>query len=389
MRFSLFKGLALLVTLIVCNGCVSTNNDVLFTVNARVSNTNPGKMIADVPEVITYSTIQAAVDAAPASGDWTIAIAPGTYNELVVIDKPGIRLVGAGAEHTRIALLRYAGQPRSPGSELSLGTFRSAIVQITAPDVSLIDLTVENTFDFLTNDGLSSDDPNRVSGTQAVALRIAEYADRTLLQRVRLLGYQDTLYIDAGRTYVLGGEIRGNVDFIFGKGNALFDEVDIISRPRAMTMVTTGYVTAPSTLLDNEYGLTFFSCRFLRELNVPDNSVPLGRPWHPTTTFEDGRYANPYAVGKTTIIKSFMDAHITTTGWDSMAGTAKDGSRTSFDPIDDARFSESGSYGPGAVINDARPQLSESELVDYEKNTILGDWRPSLLPASRFQALVK
>lgn len=377
-------GMWLLCALISLSGfgCVSMAPETSWTINARVA-------IGDGTGNSQFNSIQAAVDAAPASGGWTIAIAPGTYNELVVIDKPGIRLIGAGAEHTRIAFLRYAGQPRSPGSNLNLGTFRSAIVQITAPDVSLIDLTVENTFDFLTNDGLSSDDPNRVRGTQAVALRIAEDADRTVLQRVRLLGYQDTLYADAGRIYVSGGEVRGNVDFIFGKGNAVFDGVDIISRPRGVAMPTTGYVTAPSTLLDNEYGLTFINCRFLRELNVPDESVPLGRPWHPTTTFEDGRYANPYAVGKTTIINSFMDAHITTTGWDSMGGTAKDGSRKRFDPIDDARFSESGSYGPGAAINNARPQLSESELTDYKKHTILAGWQPSLLPPGRYQALIK
>jgi pectinesterase len=84
-----------------------------------------------------------------------------------------------------------------------------------------------------------------------------------------------------------------------------------------------------------------------------------------------------------------MDAHIANVGWGSMGGTAKDGSRKQFDPINDARFSEYGSYGPGALINDARPQLSENELADYKQRSILAGWQPSLLPPSRYQALVK
>lgn len=390
MRFELVKGAFISLVILVTAGCASTREQADFTVNARVSNTNPGNMVADGPEVVTYSTIQAAVDAAPqGEDDWTIYIAPGHYHERVVIERSGVKLVGGGKDNTRITFNRYAGQPVEPGSDETWGTFRTAVVEVLATDVGLFDLTIENTYDYPADDKLPKGHPDKIRGTQAVALKIAESADRTVLQRVALLGYQDTLYVQGGRTYVTDSEIRGHVDFIFGNGNALFESVDIISRPRAHPMTFTGYLTAPSTLLDNDYGFTFINCRLLRELDVPDNSVPLGRPWHPTTTFADGRYANPFAVGKSTFINTFMDAHIANVGWGSMGGTAKDGSRKRFDPIDDARFSESGSYGPGAAINDARPQLSESELADYKKRTILTGWQPSLLPPSRYQALVK
>ena len=380
MKFESVKAIVLGLFVLMAAGCAGTPQQIGFSVNARVSNTNPGNMVADGPEVVTYSTIQAAVDAAPEKAtSWTVVIAPGTYNERVVITQPGIRLIGAGEDKTRIAFMRYAGQSVSPGSDETWGTFRSAVVEIMAPDVSVFDLTIENTFDYLADDALPKDDPRRIYGAQAVALKIAGQADRTLLQRVSLLGYQDTLYADAGRTYMTGGEVRGNVDFIFGKGNMVFEAVDIISRPRAKPMGTTGYVTAPSTLLENDYGLTFINCRLLRELGVPDDSVPLGRPWHPTTTFDDGRYANPYAVGKSTFINTFMDAHIAIAGWGSMGGTAKDGSRIEFDPITGARFSESGSYGPGAVQNSQRPLLSKAELAQYTLANVLDGWQPSLL----------
>lgn len=390
MKFELVKGVFISLVILITTGCASTHEQADFTVNARVSNTNPGNMVADGPEVVTYSTIQAAVDAAPqGAADWTVVIAPGYYHERVVIERAGIKLVGGGQGNTRITFDRYAGQPVEPGSDETWGTFRTAVVEVLATDVGLFDLTIENTYDYPADDKLPKGHPDKIRGTQAVALKIAESADRTVLQRVELLGYQDTLYVQGGRTYVTDSDIRGHVDFIFGNGNALFESVDIVSRPRAHPMTFTGYLTAPSTLLDNDYGLTFINCRLLRELDVPDDSVPLGRPWHPTTNFADGRYANPFAVGKSTFINTFMDAHIANVGWGSMGGTAKDGSRKQFDPINDARFSEYGSYGPGALINDARPQLSENELADYKQRSILAGWQPSLLPPSRYQALVK
>ncbi len=323
-----------------------------------------------------YSSIQEAVNAAPQEGGWTIAVAPGEYYERVVIDKPGITLIGAGMDQTKIVFDRYAGKAVTRGSEEHWGTSRSATVEITRPGVHIANLTIENGFDFLTEDARESSDPARVSGMQAVALKISEYTDKTFIENVALLGYQDTLYVRGGRSYFKGGEIRGNVDFIFGDGNAYFDTVSIYSRPRGKNMDITGYITAPSTLISDTFGLTFVNCKLLREEGVPDNSVPLGRPWHPTTTFDDGRYANPFAIGKAVFINTWMDAHITTTGWASMGGSTKEGGRKEFDPINDARFAEYGSSGPGYAINEQRPQLGVEKMDIYKRFNILNGWEP-------------
>lgn len=336
-----------------------------------------------------FTSIQAAIDAAPEGQPWTILIGPGVFEERVIINKPGIRLVGSGKRNTTIAYARYAGEPVAPGSEETWGTFRTAVVEVLAPDVSLFDLTIENTYDYPADDKLPKGHPDKIRGTQAVALKIAEQADRTVLQRVTLLGYQDTLYSQSGRTYVLDSEIVGHVDFIFGAGNVLFEYTDVISRPRAHPMTFTGYVTAPSTLIEQEYGFTFLNCRLLREIGVPDNSVPLGRPWHPTTTFDDGRYANPNAIGKSTFINTFMDGHIAQVGWSSMGGTAKDGSRKRFMPLTDARFSEYGSYGPGAHSNSDRPQIPLEDLTKYNSKTVLNDWTPTMLSREAHRRLSK
>lgn len=375
------KGWRVLITLFCFTmllGCVNTHSESDFTADAYVSLDGQSHTQKEIP---AFTSIQAAVDAAPETQQpWVIHIGPGTYTERVVINKPGIRLIGAGQGITRIAFGRYAGQAVASESDETWGTSRSATMEINSVGVSIFDLTIENTYDYPADDKLPKGHPDKISGTQAVALRTGEASDRTLLQRVELLGYQDTLYVKGGRTYVSDSDVSGHIDFIFGDGNALFEDVDIISLPRAHPMRYTGFVTAPSTLLENEYGLTFINCRLLRANGVPDGSVPLGRPWHPTTTFSDGRYANPFAVGNSTFIDTFMDAHIAPEGWTTMSGTAKDGSRKDFDPITEARFSEWGSYGPGAMDNPQRPQLSAEARNKYTIAKIFKGWQPKLLP---------
>ncbi|TPV59038.1 pectin esterase [Aestuariibacter sp. GS-14] len=374
----------LALLLLLAGGCGSQPRTQHERIDARVFAT-PGDG--------TYTSVQAAVDAAPNAQNWTIFIGPGVFEERVIINKPGIRLVGSGKRETKIAYTRYAGEPVTPGStsgsEETWGTFRTAVVEVLAPDVSLFDLTIENTYDYPADDKLPKGHPNKIRGTQAVALKIAEQADRTVLQRVALMGYQDTLYAESGRTYIADSEIFGHVDFIFGAGNVLFDYTDVISRPRAHPMTFTGYVTAPSTLIEQDYGFTFLNCRLLREIGVPNNSVPLGRPWHPTTTFADGRYANPNAIGKSTFINTFMDSHIAQVGWSSMGGTAKDGTRKQFMPLSDARFSEYGSYGPGAYNNADRPQLSDAELLHYTPGAVLNHWTPTTLSRAAHRQLIQ
>lgn len=359
-------GLWLIFSLTACKSTTAIN---LLNVNAIVS----GKPVhSDLP---VYASIQQALDAAPQNElSWRIAIYPGDYNERVVIDRAHVTLVGAGMENTRIIYGRYAGQKVSANSDETWGTFRTATLEVNAKDVTLSHMTIENSFDYPANELLDKVDSDKVNGEQAVALKVSQLTDRSVFNQIRLLGYQDTLYVQGGRSYFKGGEIHGHVDFIFGNGNALFEGVDIISRARMQPKKITGYITAPSTLIENEYGLTFIRCRLLREDGVPDNSVPLGRPWHPTTTFTDGRYANPFAVGKSVFIDTFMDAHIATVGWVSMGGTSKDGSRKQFDPLTEARFFEYKSQGPGAHINLQRPQLTKQNVKHYLPHKMIAEW---------------
>lgn len=329
----------------------------------------------------SFTSIQAALEAAPnnASKPYRIFIQGGDYYEKIIIAKPNIHLIGADKNTTRLHYNAYAGQEATFAGATKgqiWGTSGSATLTVRATGVLLQHLTVENSFDFLRNDALEPGATERVGNTQAVALLLDLGSDKFIARDVKLLGYQDTLYVNSGRSWFDKSLIAGNVDYIFGRGNAVFTNSEIKTLARGRASSPHGYVTAPSTNIKDFYGLTFINCKLTRDVSVPDNSVPLGRPWHPTTQFADGRYADPDAIGKTVFINSWMDAHITTHGWYSMSGTAKDGSKKDFLPDQDARFFEYNSSGPGAVINNKRRQLDALEAKRYTREKILGDWQP-------------
>ncbi len=126
------------------------------------------------------------------------------------------------------------------------------------------------------------------------------------------------------------------------------------------------------------FGFLFVNCRLKKESPaMADNSVTLGRPWHPTTTWADGsRSANPQAVGSVVYKNCWMDAHISAKGWDAMAGKDKTGEKLWFYP-EDSRFFEFGSTGPGAIKSEMRRVLSATQAQKYSIANVLGGWEPS------------
>lgn len=337
--------------------------------------------VAPMDATNAYSTITAAVAAAPEHGrePFVIYLPEGRYEEKVLISKPNVHLIGAGRDTTVITYGDYAGMPApgaEPGSGEKMGTFATATLTVEATDFRVENLTIENSFDFLGQDALPKDHTDKVNGTQAVALETGLDSDRSAFRNVRLLGYQDTLFVQGGRSYFVDSVIEGNVDFIFGAGQALFENSDIVTRPRGTARANVGYVTAPSTDISNEFGLVFLNCRLLKAEGVPANSSPLGRPWHPTTTFPDGRYADPDAIGAAVFLHSYMDDHIPAEGWASMRGTSRDGTKSTVFAPESARFFEYKSHGPGAAINAQRRQLSDEQAEKFTRARILAGWNP-------------
>lgn len=295
-----------------------------------------------------YASLSAAVAAAPADGTrpFRIFVSRGVWDEQVVIDKPFVHLVGQDRKGSVISHLAASGLTAPDGKRW--GTFRTPTLFIRAPDFSATNLTIKNAFDGLAEmskpGGLHSHDG---AGPQAVALMLDKGSNRARLTEIDLLGYQDTLFPDAGSSLFERCLVTGSYDFIFGGGQALFRDCEIRSRPRPVDP-TEGYIVAPSTSIEHAFGFVFQNCRLTKEGGTKRGSVYLGRPWRPSSQFPDGRYGDPKFQGATAFIDCWMDDHIAPAGWTEMWYTGRDGNpRTMLQP-EDARFSQFRPTGPGA-----------------------------------------
>jgi len=326
-----------------------------------------------------HESIQAALEAIEVSastGQSRIHVAAGEYFEKVVVRSDEVQILGVGPATTRLyfdAVAQDSGKYRRD----NWGTPGSATLTIDADRVTVKGMTIENTFDYLSNDALPDDDPRKLVHSQAVALLLDIHSDRVHLDNVALIGYQDTLFANGKRAYISNSFISGNVDFIFGNGQLLIEDSIIESRRRGQPFAPgeiQSFIAAPSTQLAHETGIVFHRSRLTREDGVPDQSVTLGRPWHPTTNFADGRYADPDAVGQLSYIDCFMDAHIHEQHWSSMHGTARDGTKTDVFRPQDSRFYEAGSYGPGARHLDIGIGWNDALAIEEVYELMFSGW---------------
>lgn len=277
-----------------------------------------------------FKTVQAAVDAAAASGA-VIRIRPGTYREKLVVTKAHIQLRGTDAAKT---VLSYDDSSGTAG-----GTTKSASITVSGDDFYAENLTMENTF--------SRTRALTPEGSQAVALRIS--GDRSVLRNVRFLGYQDTLYATGkpSRQYFADCYIEGNVDFIFGDARAFFENCEIHSLAHAVV-----YITAQSKLHAGEKsGYVFDHCRLTADPGA--KVVYLGRPWR--------------AYSSVVFLHTEMGAWIAPEGWHEWEHDGKASLPTVF-------YAEYRSSGAGA--NGGRKQLSDAEAKEFGVTAFFEGWNP-------------
>lgn len=292
-----------------------------------------------------FATIGAAVASVPDNNlkRFRIDIAPGTYNEIVRVRSSYITLNGTGANpaDTVIASAQASGSADPADPTSTLGTAGSYVVFVDAPNVTLHNLTVANTFDEAANPQITSQ--------QAVALRVE--GDRFVGDTIRLIGNQDTLLADTPkpttriRQYYVDSYIEGDVDYVFGAANAVFDRVTFRSLDRSKS--NNGYVTAASTDKGSKYGFLIWDSKITS--TAAAGSVNLGRPWHPS--------ADVNAQGSVVVMNTWLSAAIDAAApWDEMSSRDSSGTSITF-PWTTGRFSEYGNFGPGATVNAMRPQL--------------------------------
>lgn len=248
--------------------------------------------------------------AAPGS---VIHLSAGVYRQKAVIRTPGLTIVGAGAGKSRIIYDDYARKRGEDGFELI--TFRTYTLAVCADGVRMENLSVIN------------DAGNPEIKGQQVALSVC--GTDFVMKDCTLASTQDTLFLgplppDLIERYEgllvdelrRGGEmkqkfenctIKGTVDFIFGCGNALFQNCLIRSLRDARNL---GYVAAPAHSLSQSEGFCFRKCCLTCEEGVTPGSIYLARPWrdYGMVSFEDCTY----------------DAHIASAGFDPWRGTQRD-----------------------------------------------------------------
>jgi len=224
-----------------------------------------------------FKTVQAAVDSATDKG-LVVKIAPGTYKEKLHVPGNGIELIGTGAAPQAV-VLSWDDSAGTAG-----GTGKSGSVTVTGDDFTAENLTMENSWE--------RTHASTHEGAQAVALMVS--GDREVFRKVRLLGYQDTLYAGskschgkddatagpcrAARMYFVDCYIEGHVDFIFGDAKAAFDHCELHAMPHQTDMLT-----AQSRLYQDENsGYLFLNCTVTAAKGA-DNIV-LGRPWRAYST---------------------------------------------------------------------------------------------------------
>lgn len=211
-----------------------------------------------------------------------IRLAEGEYRAKTMISTPGLALVGAGADRTRIVWGDYAKKLDRQGVEYN--TFRTWTLAVCADGVSMEGLSI-------VNDALRPEEKG-----QEVALTV--YGGGFSMRRCRLASTQDTLFLgplpadliaryDGFLPAALRREgpcaqrfdhclVEGTVDFIFGCGEAVFDSCEIRSLRDARNV---GYAAAPAHALEQAAGFTFRNCRFTAEEGVAPGSIYLARPW--------------------------------------------------------------------------------------------------------------
>jgi len=342
----------------------TVSNKIEVVVDSRYTGVQ-GELSADMP---TFTTIKNGLDFLKTIPGkiYILNIKPGRYYEKLEIVLDNIIIRGKSSESTVITF-DANGETLSPEGK-RYGTSGCATLIIKSRNFQIENITVENAFDYPSNAAKKDNDPTKIKSTQAVAVYTTENNDKAVFKNCVFKGYQDTFYGDAGRHYLVNCRIYGHVDFIFGAGQVVFEDCDIYSRNR-VGKNPTGYITAPSTLIANPYGMLFLNCKFLKEdASVPARSVSLGRPWHPG--------GNPSVSGNAVFRNCFMDDHIDEKGYARISSRNKAGERIWFEVGPDSRFFEYESHGPGAIKSSNRPVLSNRSAIWYTRENVLNGWTP-------------
>lgn len=279
-----------------------------------------------------FTTVQDAINAVPdfRKNRTAIFIKTGVYKEKLILpaSKTNVAFIGEKLEATILTYDDFASKKNSFGEEV--GTTGSTSFYIFGEGFTAKNITFENS-----------------SGPvgQAVAVRID--GDKVAFINCRFLGFQDTLYPHGTKShqYYKNCYIEGTVDFIFGWSTAVFENCTIFCKEQ-------GYITAPSTEENTEFGFVFLKCKITG--SAPEASFFLGRPWRP--------------YGKSVFVECDLGNLIKPEGWNNWRDPEKE--KTAY-------FAEYNNTGAGAKKSERvkwSHQLTKKDIEKYTLENILGEW---------------
>ena len=192
---------------------------------------------------------------------------------------------------------------------------------------------------------------------------LTDQGNKNVFKDVTLFGYQDTYLSnnDNGRYYFEGGMLRGRTDYLCGKGDVVYKEVNL------MQCETGGYLCAPSN--PRKYGYVFLNCEVNAERpDLTNGNFTLGRPWGSGT---------PTAI----FINTVMNVQPSAEGWNEMSGGwprrfAEYNSVTATGTVIDLSGRKT-TFGGKTDCNN--PRLTAEEAAEYTVANILGgddNWDP-------------
>ncbi|MET8976324.1 pectinesterase family protein [Streptomyces sp. NPDC004539] len=302
-----------------------------------------------------HRTVQSAIDAAPSGGSpYTVFVDKGDYHEVITVpaNRRWLTLMGVTgvAEDVVVHNTRAHGMLKPDGTQW--GTEGSAVATFKAPDLTVRDLTVSNTFDPVAHPEVDEFE------TQAVA--VAAKGDRQVYRNVRILGRQDTLLVKGetptteARQYFVECFIRGSVDFVFGNATAVIDRSTLHMLPWPG-----GTILAPNTDSRKKYGILVTGCT-IASTALP-RTMYLGRPWH------NAPEVQPQAVVRDTLVAGAVNDP---QPWTDMTPDYH---------WSQARFREFDNSGLGAGQGANAPKLTAAEAADHTAEKYLAGsdrWNP-------------
>ncbi len=247
-------------------------------------------------EIQAKDSIAKAIEEAKDSLSARIILESRLYEEKVFCEHPDIEICGA-PDRSSIIVWRDGGRTLLSDGNIR-GTFRSYTAFFGGERLTLRNLTIRND----AGDG-------RIAGQS-----IAAYLDSDVVyaENCSFISRQDTLFLSPlpEKERIPGGfrgprehsprrltyqyfkncYIAGDIDFIFGGADAVFEDCEIVCLDREHepgfelfnedSTIINSFITAPGGKKE-DLGFVFINCRIRGQSGIRPESSYLGRPWRP------------------------------------------------------------------------------------------------------------